>query len=204
MECNFLHKGQRYSREEFDRLMGDYDACLDFPGCLFWKDLHEAYPEAKVILTYRDADSWLRSMQYSIFHFLDWKMWHLWRIVDYRETRPMLAMLETGFGIFCNNNYGDRCKQAYRNHNELVRKTIPKEQLLEVELGQGWGPLCEFLGLPVPDTPYPHKNTSDNFRKVTEEERTKSLFRALWRVSYIFMPVLAATMWFLYHSRHMV
>ena len=200
MNCNFLGKDRPYRREEFDRLLGDYDACLDLPACLFWKDLLEAYPDAKVILTYRDADSWLQSMQRTIFHFLQWRMWHIWRIVDYNETRPMLVMLETAFGIFCNNDYGESCRQAYLDHNALVKETIPKEQLLEFSLGQEWEPLCRFLDVPVPEIVYPHKNTTDNFRKVTEEERSKSLRRAITRVSYLALPILAAGMSLLYYT----
>ncbi|OQD72401.1 hypothetical protein PENDEC_c021G02285 [Penicillium decumbens] len=52
MECNFFNnnpdKKPRYNTEEFDRLVGSYDAILDVPACLFWEDLAKAYPDAKI------------------------------------------------------------------------------------------------------------------------------------------------------------
>ncbi|KAI1779262.1 hypothetical protein F4818DRAFT_438047 [Hypoxylon cercidicola] len=43
-------------------------------------------------------------------------------------------------------------------HNDKVRSLVPKEQLLEMELSEGWEPLCQFLGLPIPDEPFPRAN----------------------------------------------
>lgn len=43
-------------------------------------------------------------------------------------------------------------------HNNWVRKQVPKDRLLTMELKEGWGPLCEFLEKPVPEGPLPHEN----------------------------------------------
>jgi Sulfotransferase domain len=41
---------------------------------------------------------------------------------------------------------------------------VPPERLLVYEVGDGWEPLCRFLGVPVPDEPFPHVNATEAFR----------------------------------------
>lgn len=53
-------------------------------------------------------------------------------------------------------------RQGFINHYAHVRKVVPKERLLEHHFGDGWEPLCEFLGKTVPDEPYPHINEGNN------------------------------------------
>ena len=53
--------------------------------------------------------------------------------------------------------------RAFNAHNEDVRRSVPPEQLLVYEVAQGWGPLCAFLEVPVPSTPYPKANTTEEF-----------------------------------------
>ena len=65
----------------------------------------------------------------------------------------------------------DEAKAAFVAHNEAVRAAIPKERLVEWQPGDGWEPICNALGLPVPDEPYPHVNTTADFRTMTGMER---------------------------------
>jgi hypothetical protein len=53
---------------------------------------------------------------------------------------------------------------VYERHNQRVRESISADRLLVYETGSGWGPLCTFLQCPIPDTPYPHSNTREEFR----------------------------------------
>ncbi len=53
--------------------------------------------------------------------------------------------------------------KAFVAHSDFVKATIPPEQLLVYEVKDGWGPLCEFLGLPVPDAPFPRTNDRVEF-----------------------------------------
>ena len=52
---------------------------------------------------------------------------------------------------------------AFERHCANVRATIAPERLLEFEAAQGWEPLCAFLGVPVPDEPFPKTNARDEF-----------------------------------------
>ena len=45
----------------WEEIFNDYGACLDFPSCNYYKELMVAYPDAKVILTVRDSESWIKS-----------------------------------------------------------------------------------------------------------------------------------------------
>lgn len=42
---------------------------------------------------------------------------------------------------------------------------MPKERLLVMQLGDGWEPLCRFLGKPIPDEPFPRANDSASVNK---------------------------------------
>ena len=55
-------------------------------------------------------------------------------------------------------------KAAYEAHIAAVRAGVPAEQLVEWQPGDGWGPLCDALGVAVPDAPFPHANSTDDFR----------------------------------------
>jgi hypothetical protein len=58
----------------------------------------------------------------------------------------------------------DAAKAAYEALNAAVRAAVPAERLVEYRAGDGWEPLCTALGVPVPDTAFPHVNTTDDFR----------------------------------------
>lgn len=183
LNANFYDKSERWGREEFDRLFGKYDASLDVPTCLFWDDLHKVYPEAKIILTNRDVDKWMTSMQATVFK-VQWS-WtsRLLSYIDRDFWGPMKTCLDLCFKIFCGNDHGERCRQAYLDHCERVRRTIPRERLLEFNLGDGWEPLCKFLDKPVPDTPYPRINDPKSFEGIVKD----CMKRAVWGLCKRFM-----------------
>ena len=52
---------------------------------------------------------------------------------------------------------------VYERHNAEVKRTIPANRLLVFEAKDGWAPLCKFLGVPVPDAPYPSENSTSEF-----------------------------------------
>ena len=64
----------------------------------------------------------------------------------------------------------DEAKRAFEQHNADVRAAVPRDRLVEWQPGDGWEPICDALGLPVPDEPYPHVNTTDDFRAMTGME----------------------------------
>lgn len=56
---------------------------------------------------------------------------------------------------------------VYRDHLAAVRRSIDPRRLLVLDVAEGWQPLCAFLGVPVPDRPFPRTNSVAEFRDGT-------------------------------------
>ncbi|KAF2245278.1 hypothetical protein BU26DRAFT_66689 [Trematosphaeria pertusa] len=154
-----------YGRAEFDKLLGDYDAVTDLPSALFWKQLIEAYPDAKVVLTNRKYEDWERSMNTSIWMMLQWKLTTFIRTFNLTPMAPMVRMVHTFFKVHNGNHYKPpESKAAYERHYDNIRNFVPKERLLEFGPQFTWEPLCEFLEHKVPEEPYPRLNDSKMMR----------------------------------------
>lgn len=138
---------------EWDKVFDGFRASVDSPGCVFYRELAEEYPSAKVILTVRDSDSWFASA---------WSIYlspQAIRRIE-AEAGPEIAQvmykeLALGFGPNLDRH---SVIEAYERHNAEVQKAIGQDRLLVYEVSQGWGPLCQFLGVPIPDTPFPYRN----------------------------------------------
>ena len=55
---------------------------------------------------------------------------------------------------------------VFNRHNEDVKSKVPADRLLVYEINQGWGPLCDFFGVDVPEEPMPHLNDTESFRNM--------------------------------------
>jgi Sulfotransferase domain len=136
---------------DWEQVFAGYVAQVDFPGAAFWREIRRAFPDALVVLSTRPAGDWYRSAASTIFQLDDEHgsspFRDVWR--DWLGDRPddPAAMIA-----------------AYERHNAAVRSCVPPDRLLEWTVSDGWGPLCERLGLPVPDEPFPWTNTTEEFR----------------------------------------
>jgi hypothetical protein len=141
---------------DWDAIFDGYVATVDYPACGFWRELCVRYPDAKVLLTVRDPDKWFESTCETILS---------------DEIRELVALTpdkaffdETVFKDY-EGHFGDRAfiTDYFRRHNEAVIQTIPEDRLLIYQVGDGWEPLCDLLGVPVPQTPFPHVNLRADF-----------------------------------------
>jgi len=145
-----------------------YAASVDWPAIMIWKELAATHPQAKVILTLRDPERWYESASKTIFarmrEFAEALARDDAESVDPARRAHMrmvnAVVVDKAFG---GNLDRDHAIQVFNAHNDEVRRTIPLERLLVYESGQGWDPLCAFLRVPVPETPYPKVNTTDDF-----------------------------------------
>jgi hypothetical protein len=166
MNRKFFNSARPYNRDDFDHLRGKYDALLDIPACLFWDDFNRLYPEVKIILTTRSADSWFNSVDNTIIPWLQKPLLNLLQYFDRNRLGPELRMVRTAYKVICNNDYSSNfAKRCYLEHNDRVRKGVSSDRFLELQLGAGWKPLCAFLGVPVPDIPYPRVNNTNEFNQ---------------------------------------
>ena len=138
----------------WERTFAGFTATVDYPGCRYWRELVAAYPDAKVILSVRDPDKWFESTQATIFS--EQSLEHF-RIPQLSEFFQRNVFAEFGDKI----HDRDFMVAAFKRHNDEVRRVIPPARLLVFEAKQGWVPLCEFLGVPVPATPFPHTNSRE-------------------------------------------
>ncbi len=147
--------------ERWDAIFAGYEATVDWPSGSFWLELSRAYPDAIVLLSTRDADSWWTSASNTIFHSIGQPPAdpHLQPWYEF-----MMQLLRERF----TTDVSDEAvaKAAYLRHNDEVRERVPAGRLLEWHPGDGWEPICERLGVPVPDVPFPHVNTTDEFREM--------------------------------------
>ncbi len=137
-----------------------YGAQVDFPGAAVWHQLSVAFPDAKVIHTERPEEDWWASYSATIGKFF-----------ELRESLPLpppvAAIFETMDKLLIQGVMGglgkDSAISAYRRNNEKVRATIPADRLLIFTPTDGWGPLCAFLGVEVPEGDFPRSHARDEF-----------------------------------------
>ena len=142
---------------DWEEVFAGYGSTVDWPSATFYKQLANAYPEAKVILTVRDPEAWFASTQATIFSR------HIRDDTEDDWQRMVLKVI----GDLFDRRMTDKAKliEVYRRHNEEVRRTIPQERLLVYEVADGWEPLCRFLDAEVPNESMPRANSTDEFRQ---------------------------------------
>jgi hypothetical protein len=140
---------------DWDTIFKGFSATVDFPACTFWRELAQFYPEAKVLLSVRDPEKWFESTQATIFSERVIQM--MSGIPPMREFLDKVAWKNFGEQI----HDKDFMIAAFNRHNAAVESGIQKERLLVYDVAQGWDPLCKFLDVPVPDTPFPRTNTRE-------------------------------------------
>lgn len=182
------YTGKPFSRTEWDELFGDCEAVTDM-GAMFGAQLIEAYPEAKVVLVERDYDAWYKSMEEQVFQAL----WGPVGDFFVERVEPILgssagpANRKIILGAFQATNVDEaraNARETYNRHYATIRKLVPAERLLNFDLKQGWGPLCEFLGKDVPpewkgrEGEFPYVNEAAAMKKKIMEQQMKMLKRA--------------------------
>ncbi len=152
----------RGKKVDWDALFTGYVAAVDWPVAAFWRELSAHYPEAKVILSVRDAQKWYRSVQNTIYKAMMSPVDPGGRVTSEHRAMARELVLERTFqGRFTDREHAIG---VYERHNQMVRDTVPAHRLLVYETGTGWEPLCTFLRCPIPDEPYPLANTTAEFR----------------------------------------
>lgn len=145
-------------RPNWDEIFAGYRATVDWPAATWWRELADHWPNARVILSVRDADRWFDSTQRTIFHP---------DTLGAAMPPAMKETIETSVLRLFDGKVNDRetCVSVYNRHVELVQEAISSDRLLVYPVGAGWEPLCEFLDCPVPDQPYPRSNDEEEFKK---------------------------------------
>ena len=159
---------------DWEAIFGDAQSSCDWPSAAFTKELADYYPEAKVVLTVRDPQGWVKSMRETVWaiYYGDSVMHHLcdarylidplWkRFIDL-----MIRMLWSGDAALSGDTLTDEGFVALFNaYTDRIKAEIPAERLLVWDPREGWEPLCDFLGVAVPDEPLPRVNDTSAFKE---------------------------------------
>jgi hypothetical protein len=179
-------------------------ATADLPPSDFMAEMMEIYPDAKVVLVNRDPEKWWNSVAALTSRTTPWWLGIVmapipgWRYLptfakEYSRSTLKLAGLtkDTASPVELIKHGGPRKSlllcwldsnteqhitiDILQRHHDRVRSIVPKDQLLEMDLTQGWEPLCKFLGVPIPDEPFPRVNDA----QAADQYATKVLFKVL-------------------------
>jgi sulfotransferase family protein len=166
---------------DWDAVFAGYESTVDWPGVSFWRELVARYPDAKVLLTVRDPERWYASVRDSLLPTVQDA-----EIAAMIETIPGVAEgRRLALDLIYEREFGGRVEdpehamRVYAEHNAAVRREVPADRLLVYRVGDGWEPLCAFLGVPVPEVPFPHLNDGASFRARIDEQL--AVFRAARR-----------------------
>jgi hypothetical protein len=148
---------------DWGKVFAGYRSQVDWPGAKYWRELAAYFPKAKVVLTVRDPDEWFDSAAATILPFVQARGQHPAPHPNAIAEMANELVVEQVF----EGRMDDRAhaKRIFREHIAEVRATIPAERLLVFDLREGWEPLCAFLGVAVPDIPFPTTNSSKEFHE---------------------------------------
>lgn len=146
-------------KADWARIYDGYGSAVDWPTACFFRELLVEFPAAKFVLTERAPERWAGSFSATIYKLLAGQD---------QAPEEMRAWLKMASKVIARTGFPpgldrDALADAFTAHNDAVRETIPADQLLVFEVKQGWGPLCEFLDVPVPDEEFPRTNHREEF-----------------------------------------
>ena len=163
----------------WDELYDGFEASVDLPAYPWYKEHMERYPDAKVILTVRPFDNWYESLRSTIYQAgpktLPQKLVMLSKLLFSPRLRGMIKCVKFAkrriFEVELQGKFEDKAfaEKVFNDHIEKVKATVPPEKLLVYDVRDGWGPLCEFLGVPEPEDALPHLNKKENFRTMLSQ-----------------------------------
>lgn len=147
---------------DWDAVFAGFASQVDWPGAHAWRQLAAHFPQAKVVLSVRDPQAWWRSFSDTIGKVLGAPPPpdappHIRRMIG----AVVRMVLEQSFGGAADDK--DRAIAALHRRTEEVRAAIPPDRLLVFDVAEGWAPLSAFLGVPIPEGPFPRVNSTEEF-----------------------------------------
>lgn len=173
-------------QHDWAQVFDKYTATVDNPGCCVWRELLEAYPDAKVLVTLhpRGPEAWYESTMDTIY-FTE-SMWQFNFLKLFTPFARKMGNMSSKL-IWQRSHKGTMTDKTaaiarYHAHVEEIKAAVPADRLLIFTVDQGWGPLCEFLGKEVPDAEFPNVNDRAEIKK-TIKDITKG--------AYVFLAISA-------------
>jgi Sulfotransferase domain len=142
----------------WEDFLAEYAAGVDAPFSNCWRDLAAAYPDAPVLLSHRgSAEVWQRSMGATVLP-------RTREMLMRNNDDPMVPLFRVLFAdLFTDADDPEDVMAGYERWLVEVRGEIAPERLIEWQPGDGWERICRALGLPVPNLPFPHENSTADY-----------------------------------------
>ena len=156
---------------DFDRMFAGFESTIDWPGCTFWRELIDYYPDTPVLLNYREFDGWYKSVKNTIVAVREASQKDELKPDANRPAPPPELWQVIGTLIYERDFQGkfedeDWMRDMYYARIEEIKATVPAERLtlFELEDQPGWAPIADMLGVEAPQTEFPHLHDTDEFR----------------------------------------
>lgn len=146
---------------DWQAFLAGYSATCDWPSAAFWPELAAAFPDAPIVLSVREPDSWWNSVSNTIYmHISD-------SFTKAAGEDPWADMIRALFtNRFSTDLHDpDAMKQAFVAWNERLYADADPDRLVVWQPSDGWRPLCDALAVEVPDEAFPVTNTTSEFRE---------------------------------------
>ncbi|KAI0439476.1 P-loop containing nucleoside triphosphate hydrolase protein [Xylaria telfairii] len=185
--------GYDVPRQVWDSLLRDYQVVVDAPGCYFAAELAKAYPNAKVVILNRDPEKWYTSFAETVQKLIKRR-----ESLEFLEKilRPCLpaqasAVIRIG-NLFSKSGIGlgsygkEESLEFFHRYYADCRASIAAERCIDFKVQDGWSPLCEHLGAPVPrqqtvngwiQAPFPQANDTESFHSWVTQIQSSMLLR---------------------------
>lgn len=150
--------------DQLDDVLADWSAAVDWPASALWRELADRHPDALVVLSLRaDSAAWWTSADATV-----WEAMRRSETGDNIQLREFQRLMRRTAGLGDDWDDESTARAWYDAHNAAVIEAIPPDRLLIWDAADGAAPIAERLGLPVPDGPAIHANTTAEFRERSE------------------------------------
>ena len=189
---------QNGAKPDVKRVYQNADVCIDMPGCFFYEEILEVFPDCKVLLSVREEDSWIESLvrQLDSVYALRTKTSTTLSPTSRKMNYVLDSFLNAAIGSF-NTKSTFVMRKHYRIHNHRVKSIVPPDKLLVYNVKEGWKPLCDFLECEVPTVAFPRENVKAEITKAIPMTRyglqmKREVQRGLFAIGSLLVIILVA------------
>lgn len=154
-----LWSGVATGTPDYDAVFAGFGSAVDFPVAAYWQEVLAATPDARIILSHRDADDWYASFSQTILPLIMDKGAWPGHLVQWFELIEKVIIGKALGG----RTDRDGILAAYRANEKAAMALATAGRGLVFRATDGWAPLCDFLGVDIPDLPYPRTNPRADF-----------------------------------------
>lgn len=172
---SYLKERYKKGTTNWDAFYDGFGVAVDYPTCLYFEELLVKYPNAKVIHTIREPESWYESVYNTVYRGVPKGAKDIFRLIktsltskDMRQLAPVfqhnekIIWKEQFEGKFEDKS---RAIEIFEAHTERVKQIVPSDKLLIFNVKEGWKPLCAFLNKEMPNSPFPRANARSEFNR---------------------------------------